>query len=142
MKILSILIIVFFQCDVFASEVADFSLVDYHTGQTITLSELTKEKKVLLNFWASWCTSCAKEIPELEQLKKKNPGVVFIGINAGDKKKKIKKFLKKFGFSYQILMDKDKSYSKQIGVLSLPQSMIIGKNREILYQSDKPPKEF
>lgn len=133
---------VFFSSLAYADSLADFTLKTYPNGEEVKLSELVKEKKVLLNFWASWCTSCAKEIPELEELKKKNPDVEFLAINAGDNNKKIKKFLKKFGFSYKVLMDSDKNYSKSIGVLSLPQTMIIGKNREILYRSEKPPQKL
>lgn len=100
------------------------------------------KKKVVINFWATWCTSCIKELPLLEELKRKNPEVEFLAINAGDSKVKIKKFLKKNPFSYQVLMDKDKSFSKSLGILSLPQTLVVDKTGKVLYHSDKPPKDL
>lgn len=99
-------------------------------------------KKTLVNFWASWCTSCIQEIPLLEELKKKNPDVTFIAINAGDSQKKIKKFLKKTGFSYTVLMDKSKKVSKGMGILSLPQTIVVDEKGEIIFHENIPPKSL
>jgi thiol-disulfide isomerase/thioredoxin len=118
-----------------------FSLPIYKGAEAYTYP-LKKKKTTLVNFWASWCTSCIQEIPELEELKKRFPEVEFLAVNAGDTKKKIKKFLKKTGFSYKTLMDKDKSFSKGLGVLSLPITMVIDKEGKIIYHSTKPPKSI
>ena len=121
----------------YSDVIKDFTLPVYNTNKTMKLSELVK--KVLINFWASWCTSCIHELEILEKLKKENPDVEFVAINAGENKKKIKRFLKKYDFSYLILMDKNKKFSKSVGVLSLPQTFIIGKNNEVLYKGEVPP---
>lgn len=136
-----ILIILFFLSNVKAETLKSFSLPIYGKKEIFTLS-MNDKKKTLINFWASWCTSCIQEIPELEQLKKDNPNVRFLAINAGDSKRKIKKFLKKTHFSYEVLMDKDKSYSKSIGVLSLPKTILLDEKGEILYESSVPPKKI
>lgn len=99
-------------------------------------------KKTLINFWASWCTSCIQEIPTLEELKRKNSNVTFIAINAGDSQKKIKKFLKKTGFSYTVLMDKSKRVSKEMGILSLPQTIVVDENGTIVFHENIPPKSL
>lgn len=122
--------------------IKDFELKTFDGKESIKLSELVKSKKVLLNFWASWCTACKKEIGELEELKKKYPEVVYIAVNAGEKHKKAKRFVKKTGFTYKILEDKNKAYSKSIGVLSLPQSIVVGPDRKVIYKSDVPPKSL
>ena len=110
------------------SEKGDYS---YKSGQ-----------KVLINFWASWCTSCIQEIPDLEELKKSNPNVTFLAINAGESKRKIKKFLNKNKFSYKILMDKNKFFSKGLGVLSLPQTILLNERGEVIYHKNIPPKKL
>ena len=121
-----------------AENIKSFSLPEYESGDQFDISKISK--KTVLNFWATWCTSCIKELDELEALKKKYPDYNFIAISAGDTKKKIKRFLKKNPWSYKVIMDKDKSVSKSLGVLSLPQTWVISEKGEILYKEVTPPK--
>ncbi|MEC7276934.1 MAG: TlpA disulfide reductase family protein [Bdellovibrionota bacterium] len=100
------------------------------------------ERKTVVNFWATWCTACIQEIAELEALKKKYPKVDFVAVNAGESKKKIARFVKKHGFTYKILRDKDKSFSKGIGVLSLPQTFVVDETGKVLYHESTPPKKI
>lgn len=116
-----------------------FTLPIYDKEDSFTYTE---GKKTLINFWASWCTGCIQEIPILEELKNKNPDVSFIAINAGDSKKKIKKFLKKTGFTYKVLMDKSKKVSKEMGILSLPQTIVVDEKGKIIFHENVPPKSL
>ena len=139
---MKILLFILLSISIQAETIQDFSLPIYKSKETFNLKKTLKKKKVVINFWASWCTSCIKEIPILEKLKKENPQVEFVAINAGDTKKKIKKFLKKYKFSYKVLEDKSKELSKSLGVLNLPQTWVIGKNGNVLYKSDIPPEKL
>ncbi len=121
---------------------SNLELKRYDNKELFKLTSEAKGRKVLLNFWASWCTSCIEEIPELEKLKKDHPSALFIGINAGENKKKIKKFLKKYKFSYLILEDRDKSYSKGNGIVSLPQTIVLDEKLKVIYHGHKPPKDI
>lgn len=56
----------------------DWNLKDI-TGRSIRLRDY-KGKVVLLNFWATWCSPCLAEIPELVKWQKKYPGLQIIGI--------------------------------------------------------------
>ncbi|MGI4994088.1 redoxin family protein [Halobacteriovorax sp. GFR7] len=145
MRILFVTLILFFSFNSYSQKIEDFALPIYDKSQNFILSEsLIKYDKVFLNFWASWCTACIQEMDELEDLKKKysSKNILFVAINAGEKKKKIKRFLKKRNFSYLILEDSDRKISKKIGVTELPRSIVIDKKGSILYSSDKPPKEL
>ncbi len=121
-----------------ARKIQSFTVKEYASDQIFDVSQV--KKKTLINFWATWCTSCIKELDELEALKKKYPSYDFVAISAGDTKKKIKRFLKKHPWSYRVLMDKDKSISKSLGVLNLPQTWVIDEKGEILYKDPTPPK--
>lgn len=60
--------------------VSDFALEDLN-GRTVRLSEF-RGRPVLLNFWATWCTACAAELPDLIRLAKSQPGdLVIVGIS-------------------------------------------------------------
>ncbi len=58
-----------------------------------------KNQVLLINFWASWCNPCIKEIPSLVRLQEKFKGQYFkiITINIGEPKDRIIKFVKKRG---------------------------------------------
>jgi len=127
---------------VYAKTLKDFTLPIYKTKDTFVLSQAVKKNKIVINFWASWCTACIQELAELEALKIKYPDASYIAINAGEKSNKIKRFLKKYKFSYLILLDKKKKTSKSLEVFSLPQTIVVDKNRAILYRGNRPPKKI
>ncbi len=137
-KLYLTLLLIFITTNSSALQMAPFTLDHYESDQKFTYPKDSK-KVTVLNFWATWCTSCIQEVPELEKLKKANPNANFLAINAGDSKRKIKKFLKKTKFSYLVLMDKDKSFSKGIDVLSLPITIVLNSQGKIVYRSSKPP---
>lgn len=70
-------------------------------GGTRRLAEW-QGRPMLLNFWASWCTPCAREMPQLDALQKQFPQIQFIGIGI-DTVAKIRKFLLKVPVSYPLL---------------------------------------
>ena len=138
-----ILLCFFLSLNVYADKMPDFSLPVYNADSKFKLSEELKGKKILINFWATWCTSCIHEIPLLENLKEKyGKDVVFIAVNAGEKSNLIDRFLKKYKFSYIMLKDEDRSFSKSVGVDSLPVTMVLDQDRNVIYRAVVPPKEI
>ena len=126
-----------------AETMTNFSLPIYKTKNIFQLKEALKEKKVLLNFWASWCTSCAHEIKELEALKEKyGDKVIFVGVNAGEKNNLIDKFINKHKFTFIQVIDENREISKSLGVNALPVTMVIDSNMNIIFKDVRPPKEI
>lgn len=115
----------------------------WKSKDSFDLSKSTNGKKLVVNFWASWCTACINELAELEELKKKySDEYEFVAINAGEKNIKIKKFMKRYKFSYKILQDKNRDYSKSIGVEELPRTLVIDEKGTITYSGTRPPKKL
>lgn len=138
-----ILLFLILSSSVYAGKMPDFDLPVYNSDSKFHLSEKIKGKKVLINFWATWCTSCIHEIPLLEALKEKyGKDVVFVAVNAGEKSNLIDRFLKKYKFSYIILKDEDRSFSKGVGVDSLPVTIVLDQDSNIIYRDTVPPKEI
>jgi thiol-disulfide isomerase/thioredoxin len=128
-----------------AKKMAPFELPIYKSDQIFKLDEkLKKHSKILINFWAAWCTSCIEELPDLEKLKANSKGkdILFVAINAGESSKKIKKFLKKYKFSYLILEDKNRVVSKSLGVKDLPKTYVLDSKGNILFKKNRPPKKL
>jgi thiol-disulfide isomerase/thioredoxin len=71
-------------------------------GNTVQLDTYLGQTLVL-NFWATWCPPCVKEMPDLDVLHKKHPGVHIVGI-AVDTATNVKKFGDKVQVSYPLLV--------------------------------------
>jgi thiol-disulfide isomerase/thioredoxin len=81
---------------------SSFLLTDTQ-GQSHSLAQY-RGKWVLVNFWATWCSSCVAEIPALEAMHKSNANLVVLGIAAdGQDTRRITQFAGKLGASYPII---------------------------------------
>jgi thiol-disulfide isomerase/thioredoxin len=101
------------------------SLVSESKAQ-INLSQI-KKPIIILNFWASWCTPCLKELPALEDLSKSfKDQIEVIGINTDedDQMKMIKKIKDKYSITFPIIPDVGGKTSDQFMVSSIPFSII------------------
>ena len=116
----------------------DFTLPDLQ-GQPQAFSQWN-DKVVLLNFWATWCPPCRREMPEFmevyEQYKDKGFVVVGVGIDDEDN---IADFVKQLAVNYPILVGAQKAMqvSQQYGNHSgaLPYSILIDKNGIIRFRA-------
>jgi thiol-disulfide isomerase/thioredoxin len=95
-------------------------------GQRHQLSQY-KGRWVVVNFWATWCTPCIAEIPEIAQFRRERTGdgVVVLGIAIDiDDEAKTKQFAKKVGHDYPLVLGDDR-VEKQFGkVKGLPTTVI------------------
>ena len=60
-----------------------------------------KGQPIVVNFWATWCAPCVREMPELDALQKKYPQVRFVGIGV-DSAANMQKFVEKVQVSYPL----------------------------------------
>lgn len=88
--------------DVLGQKRPTFSLPDLN--EKIHTPDNWKGKILVINFWATWCTPCLKEIPMFNRVQKEYApdGVQFIGI-AIDNKASIEKFMQKTPINYPVL---------------------------------------
>ncbi|TAN27246.1 MAG: TlpA family protein disulfide reductase [Castellaniella sp.] len=71
-------------------------------GAPVSLSRYLG-RPVLMNFWASWCAPCVREMPMLESLHHTHPGLVVLGL-AIDTGANVQRFLQKVPVSYELLL--------------------------------------
>lgn len=108
-------------------ERADFTLTDLK-GKTWTLQAL-HGKVVLVNFWATWCPPCRKEMPDLDALyhRFKGQGLLVLAISDEDKGK-VQSFISEHRTSYPILLDPGRKVNDLFQVEGIPKSFVY--NRE------------
>lgn len=117
-----------------AKDAPDFTLTDLD-GNTISLSDL-KGEVVFLNFWATWCTPCKKEMPYFNEAFEtyKNKGVNIIGISIDRSEKIVKKFLAKKELVYPVAMGSQKFLRDYEIARVVPVTVIIDKKGKLRYK--------
>jgi peroxiredoxin len=113
---------------------ADFTLNDI-TGHSWTLSAL-KGKVVVVNFWATWCPPCRKEMPDMETLYKrfKNEGLVVLAIS-DETIDKVQPFVSKNDYSYPILLDPGRTVNARFRVDSIPKSFVYDRKGRLVAEA-------
>jgi thiol-disulfide isomerase/thioredoxin len=115
-------------------KVQPFKYYDLNEHREINSDEL-KGKVIVLNFWATWCPTCVKELKPYSMAAEyftNNNEVKFIAINAGgegDTEEKIRYFLNKKGYTFRAGIDIDASY--EFNVEALPSLVIIDKEGKL-----------
>lgn len=95
------------------------------TGQTVTLKSL-RGHPVWLNFWATWCPWCKKEIPVVAEEYAQHHGAVdVVGVDVEEPSHTVKSYIKSHGLRYPVVLDSQGSVSASFGVTGLPTSVFI-----------------
>jgi len=108
------------------SEVPDFVLTTFD-GQDIALADLSGQV-VVINFWASWCSTCDEEAAELEQAYQvyKDRGVVFLGVDYSDTDRAALAYLEQYGVTYPNGPDLGTRISQAFRIRAVPETYIVG----------------
>ncbi len=123
----------------------DFAL-ERLDGGSLRLSDL-QGQPVLVNFWASWCSPCRQETPELilTYEKQRSAGLVVLGVNLREADGPAGRFASDFGIDYPVVMDRRGEVAKvwRVGgpVEGIPASYFIDKNgvvQKVVYGAVRP----
>lgn len=115
-------------------------------GKELTLEELDAEV-LLINFWATWCGPCRKEMPDLEKLQKlvAGDGIRVVALS-DDEPEDVRAYLEKHPYDFPFLIDKDSDlyFRMEFPGGVLPVSMVVDKQGRValvhigLYKWDDP----
>ncbi len=99
-------------------------------GEEYTLSKL-KGKVLIVDFWATWCPPCRREIPHLIEIydKYKEKGLLILGISTEDRSL-LETFRRENNVNYPILMGTNEIFQK-FGVKAIPHTLFIDKKGKI-----------
>ena len=117
--------------DLSGKDAADFKLSSLD-GKEISLQAL-RGKVVLLDFWATWCVPCRRDMPALEKLygEFRDRGLVMLGVNAGEDKATVTRFLEGNKLSYPILLAGQAEMLQSYSVAAFPTVVIVDREGKI-----------
>lgn len=98
--------------------------------------DLAQDKVTILNFWATWCTPCRAEMPELEVFHRQYPDANFVTINNITSEKgginSVREFLASRDYSFPVIADEGSRLTSQFEVNSFPTTLVFDKQGELI----------
>src|ERR1700716_1571716 len=112
----------------------EFTLKDL-SGKTWTFAEL-RGKVVLVNFWATWCPPCRKEMPDLETLYGRfgSKGLVVLFIS-DEEAAKVEPFIRECKVSFPVLLYPGRKVNEMFVVEGIPKSFVYDREGKLVAQS-------
>ena len=108
-------------------------------GETVTLKSF-RGKVLLVNFWATWCAPCIREMPSLDRLQSDLGGDDFavIAVNSDRKGSKVARpFLENLGIkNLDLYIDEKMAVARALGVKGLPATFLISADGQVLGRLD------
>ncbi|MCL6611650.1 MAG: TlpA family protein disulfide reductase [Peptococcaceae bacterium] len=113
----------------------DFTLADME-GRRVRLGDL-RGKKVLINFWTTWCPYCRDEMPLLQRFQEvnrdKNWQVLTVNITSSEKgSAPVRSYIKANNYTFPVLLDENGSVSALYGVRNIPASFVLNEKGEVI----------
>ena len=103
--------------------------------------QIIRERQYFLNFWATWCPPCRREMPDIQKLYERyqaeeDPEVVILGVAAPDygdegSREEIAQFLEENGYTYPVVMDEGGELFMTYGVFSYPTTFMIDRDGNV-----------
>jgi peroxiredoxin len=113
---------------------ADFALPDLN-GKTWELKKL-QGKVVLVNFWATWCPPCRKELPDLEAIYQRFGPQGFVVLAISDEEAaKVKPFVAQQKLTYPILLDQGRKVNDLFEVQGIPKTFVYNREGKLIAES-------
>ena len=107
-------------------------------GKKIKLENYLSNGPVLINFWATWCAPCIKEMPYLDQFEKKykDKGFSVLAVSVDNQKSlsQVRSFIKTKKFSFDIFLDPNMQIFKKLNGNLMPTNVLIDKNGKVVWR--------
>ena len=107
-------------------------------GRTITLSEYLKKGPVLINFWATWCSPCKKEMVYLDKFERKykDEGLSILSISVDSQKSlsHVRSYIRANDYIYDVFLDPNRQVFKKLNGNLMPTNVLIDTEGKVLWR--------
>ena len=96
------------------------------SGKKASLADFSG-KFLILNFWATWCSPCLKEMPDLDQVYKSlgSENLIVLAVSMGESGERVRNFLLKCNFSIPVMTDPEMEITRLYGVRNSPITYLV-----------------
>lgn len=105
-------------------------------GELVNSHDVIGKKPVLLDFWATWCKPCLKNLPKLQKVHEEygDKGLVILAVNEDGTRSlsKVEPLANSLGLTFPVLIDEDRDVMRLYQVSGLPTTILIDKNADIV----------
>jgi cytochrome c biogenesis protein CcmG/thiol:disulfide interchange protein DsbE len=123
-------------------EAPGFSLPSVREGEGTVSLERFQGRPVVLNFFASWCVPCQKELPAFDKVAQRTRGrVAFVGVTFNDDQPSARGMLDQTGVRYPAGFDARSKVATDYGLRGMPTTYFISAKGELLERAEKPLTE-
>lgn len=108
-------------------------------GNTVNTAEIGKDgKPVIISFWATWCKPCKRELKAIHEVYpdwQEETGVKLIAVSVDEAQnaQKVKPLVDGFGWEYEVLLDPNGEFKRQMGVSDVPHAFVVDGQGNIVY---------
>jgi peroxiredoxin len=101
-------------------------------GKTYSLDTL-RGKVVLLNFWATWCPPCRREMPDMDKLYQRlaSKGLVVLAVS-DEKRETVEGFLAKQNYTFPVALDEGRKVNSAFGIQGIPNSFLFDREGKLV----------
>lgn len=109
-------------------------------GAAYNTSQFSNDgKPIIINFWATWCTNCVKELKAIQEVYsdwQDSTGVKLIAISIDDAKSvdKVKPFVNGKSWDYEIYLDPNRDFSRAMNVVMPPYTYVLDGSGKVVWQ--------
>ena len=132
-----LLLFIFFQI-LFSQDISpNFSLKKIN-GRTVKIGEYLEDGPVLINFWATWCAPCKKEMVFLEKFeneyKKEGFSVLSISIDSQKSLAQVRSYIRINNYSFDVFLDPNMQVFKKMNGNLMPTNILLDKKGNIIWR--------
>jgi thiol-disulfide isomerase/thioredoxin len=102
----------------------DLAGADPVTGRRVSVSDFAG-RPLVINMWASWCTGCIAEAPDIRRFTEDHPDVGFLGIAVSDSIGGSRGFVDRFGWTHPSIFDPDGGHAAKLNLRGLPTTIFV-----------------
>ena len=109
-------------------------------GKSININSIeNNEMPIVINFWATWCKPCKKELNNIAEVYdewQEETGVKIIAISIDDTRSmsKVAPYVNSVGWEYEVYLDPNGDLKRAMGVSTVPHTFLLNSKKEIVWQ--------
>lgn len=104
--------------------VPSLSGTDPVTGAAVAVADF-RGRPLVINMWASWCTGCRAEAPDIKRFTETHPHVGFLGIDVTDTPAAARDFVARYGWTHPSIADPQGQRAARLGLRGLPTTVFV-----------------